>query len=511
MTEQAGIYHVLRLAKRSKQEVSAFLAHATRLHTPMNVNADRIHENLHFIGVNNDDRKPKQVEFTPKKLQALVREQAKKVVDKRVQKLRSNAVYATEFIVSASPEALHAMTKEQQIQYLQDGVQLLMDKFGADNFISSHFHFDETTPHAHVFMACVTKNAKGNHTTNFKAFIDGPTELGKFQDEFYQKIGTKYGLHEHNKKDRATHTELKEFSGLVKKYKTEVQTKNLEELEAMVKDTYARNAIDERTRDFNPVELMCRDIMGKSVQEANGSELRAFIDTFNRKRLLNLRLIYEGKLKKRVDKLKASREKEEKEKHLDELNQQLIGPYYNHFQQNAEEYAEIVKSSLESHNFNPYSKIVEPTGQNNLVVLQQRLDLLQEELDKFYQDPKVGVRLKESVSKVLALPKTDNLIREFIEQPPKNQYGRYTSIREALVASPKTIMHYILKEFRAERVIKELVEGIKGLITNSRDEIREIRAEMREKRKAVFIEERVRIVQEYKNDSANIQRPRMRM
>lgn len=403
------------------------------------------------------------------------------------------------------------MTKEQQIQYLQDGVQLLMDKFGADNFISSHFHFDETTPHAHVFMACVTKNAKGNHTTNFKAFIDGPTELGKFQDEFYQKIGTKYGLHEHNKKDRATHTELKEFSGLVKKYKTEVQTKNLEELEAMVKDTYARNAIDERTRDFNPVELMCRDIMGKSVQEANGSELRAFIDTFNRKRLLNLRLIYEGKLKKRVDKLKASREKEEKEKHLDELNQQLIGPYYNHFQQNAEEYAEIVKSSLESHNFNPYSKIVEPTGQNNLVVLQQRLDLLQEELDKFYQDPKVGVRLKESVSKVLALPKTDNLIREFIEQPPKNQYGRYTSIREALVASPKTIMHYILKEFRAERVIKELVEGIKGLITNSRDEIREIRAEMREKRKAVFIEERVRIVQEYKNDSANIQRPRMRM
>lgn len=106
MTEQAGIYHVLRLAKRSKQEVSAFLAHATRLHTPTNVHADRIHENLHFIGVNNDDRRPKQVEFTPKKLQALVREQAKRVVDERVEKLRSNAVYATEFIVSASPETV---------------------------------------------------------------------------------------------------------------------------------------------------------------------------------------------------------------------------------------------------------------------------------------------------------------------------------------------------------------------------------------------------------------------
>ncbi|WP_273403987.1 hypothetical protein [Actinobacillus porcinus] len=149
----------------------------------------------------------------------------------------------------------------------------------------------------------------------------------------------------------------------------------------------------------------------------------------------------------------------------------------------------------------------EPTGENNLVVLQQRLDLLQEELDKFYQDKKVGVRLKENVSKFLALPETDNVIRKFIEQPPTNQYGRYTSFREALVADPSLAMKHILKEFRAERVIKELVESIKNFITGNRDEIREIRAEMREKRNARFIEERMRIAQEYKQHD----RVRMRM
>lgn len=485
MSEKTGNYHVLRLAKRAKKDWATFLAHSTRLHTPKNIQADRMHENMHFIGLN-DDNQPKQTDHTPLKLQALVKQRAKKLVEQRVEKLRSNAVYATEMIISASPEAMNTMTKEQQIQYLKDGIQLLIEKFGADNFISAHFHFDETTPHAHVFMSCVTKNAKGKYSTNFKAFIDGPTELGKFQDEFYKNIGIRYGLDEHNKKERAWHTELTQFSGLVKKYGTKSRTANLHELEKMISETYAKNAIETHKDNFDAVSSVLYGIMGKTHENASHEELEVLREVLTEKTIEPLRLRFERKIKKRVEKRQTEEEQKAKETHDAEIAYQRIKPFEKHYRNAAEEYAKYIGTRLEQANYAPYCKITQPTGNDNLVALQERLDQIQKELEHFYNDDDVGIRLKQNVSRMLSMPNLENdrkRIEMLVRQPYlSDKTGQFTNIREWIVNNPEKAMNTITSYGSAKHIVNLIIKEVKDFISQFRPQIQRLKAAIRQER-----------------------------
>lgn len=502
MQDEARNFQVLRIKKRQKTGWGAFLAHSTRLHVPENIDPTRLGENLHFVGLNADSSL-NQVEYAPSQLQAKVRERAKKQVDERVGKLRSNAVYVTETIISASKEHLDTMTREEQIEYLKSGVQYVIDKFGADNFISAHFHFDELTPHAHVFTSAVTLDSKtGKHKTHYKAFIDGPQELEKFQDGFHQQIGKKYGLAPNLKKQRATHTELSAFYSLMETHKTNIKTKNLAELSKMVEETYAKNAIEELRSDFEEVSEVLYGITGKTPDKLSHEEFEAFKETFDKETTNYLRLRYEDTRRKRIDaeesKARArERAEEERQEHKQAVvQQQLIQPYGKAWLDSADEYAVYVFDSLTRSRYAPRCQFANPNHRSDLVAFQDRLNALQDELDKFYNDDSVGIRLRESVSRFLAtrqadysgVGKNENIVPAFAEQSPRPYNDQFTSFRLAFARNPIGIMKFVSGIESPKTLLTRLAQLVHSFAIEFRKPIAEIRAKKREEEHRAFVE-----------------------
>lgn len=114
-------------------------------------------------------------------------------------KPRPGAVKLLEFVVSASPDLMATMTKEQQADYLRDGVEMIGAHVGAENLIGAYMHFDEKSPHIHIFAVPMhteirrTKHLEREVTTlNAKAYIGGRENLEALQThaaEFLQGKG----------------------------------------------------------------------------------------------------------------------------------------------------------------------------------------------------------------------------------------------------------------------------------------------------------------------------------
>jgi hypothetical protein len=100
-------------------------------------------------------------------------------------KVRENAVYAVEVVMTASPDFSGGWKN-----YLSDCDQWAKGLFGEDNLLHINHHFDESTPHTHiVFMPL--KDGKLNATH----FIGGHRDrMAQLQTDFFEKVGRKYSL-----------------------------------------------------------------------------------------------------------------------------------------------------------------------------------------------------------------------------------------------------------------------------------------------------------------------------
>ena len=74
-------------------------------------------------------------------------------------KVRSNAVLAVEYLVTASPEIMSYKTQERQNAYFEDALQWLKDKHGEENIVAWGIHRDETTPHLYAVVVPWTTRA----------------------------------------------------------------------------------------------------------------------------------------------------------------------------------------------------------------------------------------------------------------------------------------------------------------------------------------------------------------
>lgn len=124
------------------------------------------------------------------------------------EKRRKDAVLAIEYLVTASPEAMHGKTRQQQDAYFQDALQWLKDRHGAQNIVYAGIHRDELTPHLYAY-AVPLDEASGR--LNAKKWLGGPKALANMQTEFVELVGAAHGLERGIEGSKAKHQRVKAF------------------------------------------------------------------------------------------------------------------------------------------------------------------------------------------------------------------------------------------------------------------------------------------------------------
>lgn len=122
-------------------------------------------------------------------------------------KVRKNAVYALEFMFTASPEAMAGLTKHQQDQYFKKGLQWLQKRFGAENLFYAGVHRDETTPHCYAYVIPL-KDGK----LNARHYVGGAKQvLSEMQTDFAEDVGKEFGFERGLKGSKAKHQSIRKW------------------------------------------------------------------------------------------------------------------------------------------------------------------------------------------------------------------------------------------------------------------------------------------------------------
>ncbi|WP_347268683.1 MobV family relaxase [Paracoccus sp. (in: a-proteobacteria)] len=125
------------------------------------------------------------------------------------EKIRKNAVHGLEYFVGGSPEAMRAMTREQQDAYFADALAWLQKRHGAENILSAVVHRDEITPHMTVMT--IPLDARGK--LNARSFVGSRKDLSELQTGFAAEVGAAYGLERGQIRSTATHERVKRVYG----------------------------------------------------------------------------------------------------------------------------------------------------------------------------------------------------------------------------------------------------------------------------------------------------------
>lgn len=121
------------------------------------------------------------------------------------EKIRANAVHGLEYFVGGSPEALKAMTRDQQDAYFRDALDWIKQRQGAENVLSAVIHRDETTPHMTVMTIPLDQQGK----LNARALVGSRQQLSAMQTDFARAVGATHGLQRGLEGSKATHERVR--------------------------------------------------------------------------------------------------------------------------------------------------------------------------------------------------------------------------------------------------------------------------------------------------------------
>ena len=218
-------YAIARLKKLKRGNISGSASHTAReRETP---NADPTQKNIRFIGSLDPEER----------LEDLVL--AKIAEHEQKRKIRTDAVYCVELLLSASPSYFRPDCPTNagyyEPQKLDDWVeathQWLADEYGS-RIVRAELHLDEATPHIHAYFVPVDDQGqlRCNH------FFDGRQKIHEFQDSYYhtmQLIELERGI----KGSRAKHQDIKDFYRIVEEGRDlEVDELSAEHLKAKAAD-----------------------------------------------------------------------------------------------------------------------------------------------------------------------------------------------------------------------------------------------------------------------------------
>lgn len=146
----------------------------TDRHSNPDIDIDRSDQNVVFFKTGN--------------LLENVRERVADIQAGQKRKIRRDAPVAIEYMITASPEAMARLSKQEQEQYFAESLNFVEARHGTRNRLSAVLHLDETTPHLHVL---VFPEREGK--LDAKSFFKLPA-LTAMQDEFAVKVGRQFGL-----------------------------------------------------------------------------------------------------------------------------------------------------------------------------------------------------------------------------------------------------------------------------------------------------------------------------
>lgn len=179
-------FAILRMGKiKSLEALKRGLKHVYREGVTLNADETRKDENTPLVSRSTD-------------------EAAKRLAERLPEKRRKDAVLAIEYLVTASPEAMQAMSEEERYQYFNRAWKWLLSKHGTENVIGGAVHRDETTEHMHVFVV-----PRVGDRLSAKEFMGGPKQLAQVQDDFAQKVGVPSGLQRGARRSGRTHTSIR--------------------------------------------------------------------------------------------------------------------------------------------------------------------------------------------------------------------------------------------------------------------------------------------------------------
>ena len=166
-------FAILRCAKiKTLGNMGASLQHTFRERDTPNADTRRTPENTVLVGGDNS--------------QAVL--EAWK--ERAPEKIRSNAVHGLEYFVGGSPEALKAMSRQEQDAYFAEALDWLKARHGAENVLSAVIHRDETTPHMTVMTIPLDERGK----LNARAIVGSRERLSAMQTDFAERVGKAHGL-----------------------------------------------------------------------------------------------------------------------------------------------------------------------------------------------------------------------------------------------------------------------------------------------------------------------------
>ncbi|HGU3571345.1 TPA: MobV family relaxase [Escherichia coli O103:H2] len=126
------------------------------------------------------------------------------------EKRRKDAVLAIEYLVTASPEAMHGKSREEQDAYFADSLEWLRERHGAENVVYAGVHRDETTPHMYAYVVPLDRDTG---RLNAKKWLGGSKALNQMQTEFVDRIGQRHGLERGIERSKARHQTIRQFYG----------------------------------------------------------------------------------------------------------------------------------------------------------------------------------------------------------------------------------------------------------------------------------------------------------
>lgn len=182
-------YAILRTQKlKATSAVARSLKHAFREQDTPNADQAKTPENSHIGAASSREALDRFAALLP-------------------DKVRKNGVLAIEYLVTASPEAMHGKTREQQDAYFRDALAWLHARHGRENVFYAGVHRDELTPHMYAYVVPLDERGR----LNARAFLGGSKALTQMQSEFAAKVGRAHGLERGIERSKAQHQTVRQF------------------------------------------------------------------------------------------------------------------------------------------------------------------------------------------------------------------------------------------------------------------------------------------------------------
>jgi len=197
-------FAILRTQKLKAGNVHGSSSHVTRSRETPNADPARQHLNSVLVG---DGHRP--VDLILGRVAEITSERAAA----GGKKLRSDAVLAVEYILTASPEHFSEKSHNEILAWADHSIKFLTEKHGK-NVVSATLHMDEMTPHIHVYHVPESLDSYNRPTLSAKQFYGSRGLLAALQTDYAEHMQSfdptlKRGM----SKSRARHKSIRTWYG----------------------------------------------------------------------------------------------------------------------------------------------------------------------------------------------------------------------------------------------------------------------------------------------------------